>query len=187
MRGEGDAGEGGGHVRTSPFAASRFSRTLRATSLWVASLWATLAWGAAPPPYEFYDRLRGDVPLDVEPRPAPIAPVENRDLRRGRSWASQPPTIPHKIDNYQLDRYANRCMTCHARTRAAESQAPAVSTSHYQDREGRFLADLAPRRYFCTQCHVVQVDVKPPVDNTFQDVETLIQRDQQAPRKGGRR
>jgi len=68
---------------------------------------ATVSWAAAPPPYEFYDRMRGDVPLDAEPRPAPIAPVENRDLRRARGWAAQPPTIPHKIDNYQLDKYAN--------------------------------------------------------------------------------
>lgn len=159
---------------------------MRALLLGLVGLCATLSWAAAPPPYEFYDRMRGDVALDVEPRPAPIAPVENRDLRRQRGWAAQPPTIPHKIDNYQLDKYANKCMTCHARTKSAESQAPAVSTTHYQDREGRTLADLAPRRYFCTQCHVPQVDAKPLVENTFQDVETLIQREQSA-RKGGRR
>jgi nitrate reductase (cytochrome), electron transfer subunit len=114
--------------------------------LGLVGLCATLSWAAAPPPYEFYDRMRGDVALDVEPRPAPIAPVENRDLRRQRGWAAQPPTIPHKIDNYQLDKYANKCMTCHARTKSAESQAPAVSTTHYQDREGRTLAAIPAYR-----------------------------------------
>jgi cytochrome c-type protein NapB len=55
-----------------------------------------------------------------------------------------------------------------------------VSITHYQDRDGNFLADVAPRRYFCEQCHVPQVDAKPLVENTFQDVETLIKRGQAA-------
>ncbi len=139
------------------------------------------AWAAQP--VEFYDRMRGDVPLTEEPRPAPIPQVENRDIKRGRAYAMQPPTIPHKIDNYQVDRYANKCMTCHSRTRSPESQAPAVSITHYQDRDGNFLADLAPRRYFCEQCHVPQADAKPLVENTFQDVETLLKREQSPARK----
>lgn len=145
------------------------------------ALAAANAWAAQP--VEFYDRMRGDVPLTEEPRPAPIPPIENRDIKRGRAYTMQPPTIPHKIDNYQVDRYANKCMTCHSRTRAPESQAPMVSITHYQDRDGNFLADLAPRRYFCEQCHVPQADAKPLVENTFQDVETLIRRDQAPARK----
>lgn len=27
----------------------------------------------------------------------------------------QPPVVPHKIENYQLDKNPNRCMMCHAR------------------------------------------------------------------------
>jgi nitrate reductase (cytochrome), electron transfer subunit len=142
---------------------------------------AHAAFGAQP--VEFYDRMRGDVPLTEEPRPAAMPSVENRDVKRGRAYAMQPPTIPHKIDNYQVDRYANKCMTCHSRTRSPESQAPAVSITHYQDRDGNFLADLAPRRYFCEQCHVPQVDAKPLVESTFQDVETLLKREQSAARK----
>ena len=87
----------------------------------------------------------------------------------------QPPTIPHKTDNYQVDRFANKCMTCHARTRVGETQATPISITHYQDRDGNFLADVSPRRYFCEQCHVVQMDgVKPTVQNRFRDVETMI-------------
>jgi len=130
----------------------------------------------AAQPVEPYDPMRGDVPLTEEPRPAPMPTVENKDIKRGRAWAMQPPTIPHKIDNYQVDRHANKCMTCHSRTRAPESQAPAVSITHYQDRDGNFLADIAPRRYFCEQCHVPQTEAKPLVENTFQDVDTLLRR-----------
>jgi cytochrome c-type protein NapB len=86
----------------------------------------------------------------------------------------QPPTIPHKTENYQVDRFANRCMTCHARTRAGETQATPISITHYQDRDGNFLADVSPRRYFCEQCHVVQMETQPVVKNRFRDVESMI-------------
>jgi len=96
---------------------------------------------------------------------------------RVRSYAMQPPTIPHKTDNYQVDRFANKCMTCHARTRVGETQATPISITHYQDRDGNFLADVSPRRYFCEQCHVVQMDgVQPAVKNRFRDVETMIRK-----------
>ena len=67
----------------------------------------------------------------------------------------QPPTIPHKIDNYQVDKNVNACLGCHSRGRAPVTQAVAVSVSHYMDRDGNFLAEISPRRYFCEQCHVV--------------------------------
>jgi nitrate reductase (cytochrome), electron transfer subunit len=146
--------------------------------LLAGALLVNAAWSAQP--VEFYDPMRGDVPLTEEPRPVPMPQIENKDVKRGRAYTMQPPTIPHKIDNYQVDRYANKCLTCHSRTRAPESQAPMVSITHYQDRDGNFLADVAPRRYFCEQCHVPQVDAKPLVENTFQDVETLIKRGQAA-------
>ena len=40
-----------------------------------------------------------------------------------------------------------------------------MSVSHYMDRDGNFLAEISPRRYFCEQCHVVQFDAKPLVEN----------------------
>ena len=43
-----------------------------------------------------------------------------------------------------------------------------VSDTHYKDRDGKVLAEVSPRRYFCSQCHVIQVEVKPLVDNTFE-------------------
>ena len=38
------------------------------------------------------------------------------------------------------------------------------------DRDGQVLADVTPRRYFCTACHVQQTDAQPLVPNTFKDM-----------------
>jgi cytochrome c-type protein NapB len=121
------------------------------------------------------DPLR-PVPVPEETRPAPMVQTENDDKKRVRSYAMQPPTIPHKTDNYQVDRFANRCMMCHARTRAPETQATPISLTHYIDRDGNFLADVSPRRYFCDQCHVVQMESDPAVKNRFRDVESMIRK-----------
>ena len=120
------------------------------------------------------DPMRPAVPFDQEPKTAPLVNAENNDRKRTRSYAMQPPTIPHKTDNYQVDKFANKCMDCHARTRAADTQATPISITHYMDRDGNFLADVSPRRYFCEQCHVVQMEAKPAVGNRFRDVDSLV-------------
>ena len=120
------------------------------------------------------DGMRGATAIADEPKPPPLVNPENRDVRRERVYSMQPPTIPHKIDNYQVDKNVNRCLGCHARGRAPLTQAVAVSVSHYMDRDGNFLAEISPRRYFCEQCHVAQIDAKPLVDNRFVDVEEII-------------
>ncbi|HJV27375.1 MAG TPA: nitrate reductase cytochrome c-type subunit [Aromatoleum sp.] len=141
------------------------------------------ALALADRPSGLVDALRGTPSLMQEPRPPELANTENKDVRRTRSYAMQPPTIPHKTDNYQVDKYANKCLTCHSRSRTEESQAPPVSITHYTDRSGNFLAQISPRRYFCEQCHVVQLEVKPLVANTFQDVDTLLKQQQAKPRE----
>jgi cytochrome c-type protein NapB len=124
--------------------------------------------------------LRGPTPLDQEPKAPRMAPVENFDVKRGRAYTSQPPTIPHAIDRYEITRNVNYCMYCHSRVRNEDFGAPMVSATHYMDRDANFLAEISPRRYFCTQCHVVQTDAKPRVDNRFIDVYDLIEREQRA-------
>jgi cytochrome c-type protein NapB len=123
-----------------------------------------------------HDPLRPGVSFGQDPKTAPLVNAENNDRKRTRSYAMQPPTIPHKTDNYQVDRNANKCMTCHARTRASDTQATPISLTHYVDRDGNFLADVSPRRYFCDQCHVVQMQAEPAVKNRFQDVDSLIRK-----------
>jgi cytochrome c-type protein NapB len=118
--------------------------------------------------------LRGQTPIDQEAAPPPIANEINDDKRQGRNYPEQPPVIPHQTRDYQITLNANKCLTCHSRQFTAQSQAPMISITHFMDRDGQILASVTPRRYFCTQCHVSQVDEPPLVDNTFRDIDTLL-------------
>ena len=138
----------------------------------------SLGAAAATAPERHFDPLRGETAFTDTTRPPALTGTENRDLKRVRSYAMAPPTIPHSIDNYQIDRYANRCMFCHARSRAGETQATPISITHYTDRDGNFRADVSPRRYFCDTCHVVQMDVEPRVKSRFEDVDMVLRRTQ---------
>ena len=142
------------------------------TSILVAA--AALAALAALAHAQQVDRMRGTTPVADETRPPPLGNPENRDLRRERAYSMQPPTIPHKVDGYQVDLNVNACLGCHSRGRAPVTQAVAVSVSHYMDRDGNFLAEISPRRYFCQQCHVPQEDLKPLVGNRFVDVDEIL-------------
>jgi cytochrome c-type protein NapB len=117
------------------------------------------------------DAMRGPTPLMEEPHPPALANQENKDVRRNRAFPMQPPTIPHRIDGYQVDRNANRCVGCHSRTRIEETRAIPIPATHYMDRDGTMRGDVSPRRYFCTQCHVPQDEVKPLVENLYQDFD----------------
>ncbi len=124
----------------------------------------------------FIDAARGPTPITESTRPPLLGNAVNDDLRRTRNYAMQPPTIPHRVDGYQVDRNFNKCLDCHARAKTEVSQAIPVSITHYMDRDGRMLAQVSTRRYFCMQCHVAQDAVRPLVPNNFQDVDTVIQR-----------
>lgn len=126
------------------------------------------------PAQKALDNMRGPTPLAETVKPAPIVNPDNSDVKRTRNYAMQPPVIPHKIENYQTDKNANRCMMCHARTRTQESQAPMISVTHFMDRDGNFLAELSPRRYFCLQCHVPQANLNPLVNNQFIDADAML-------------
>jgi cytochrome c-type protein NapB len=109
--------------------------------------------------------LRGPTPLDqIAPAPR-MTPQRNTAERETRNYPEQPPVIPHAIEGYQLNLGTNRCLTCHRRQYTEASGAPMISVTHYMDREGQMLADVSPRRYFCTQCHVDQTDAQPLVEN----------------------
>lgn len=111
--------------------------------------------------------------LLVQQAPAMAKDVSD-DQRRQRNYPEQPPVIPHTIAGYQLDLRANKCLTCHAREFTADSQAPMISVTHFQDRDGQVLGAVSTRRYFCLQCHVPQTDAQPRVVNTFRDVDSVI-------------
>lgn len=95
------------------------------------------------------------------------------DQRRMRAYPDQPPIIPHSIEGYELSVNANRCLSCHKREFTQDSGAPMISVTHYMTRDGQMIADVSPRRYFCTACHVPQADTPPLVHSTFKDMSEL--------------
>lgn len=108
--------------------------------------------------------------------PAPKIPRDSISAEPGsRNYPEQPPTIPHNIRDYQIDRNFNMCLTCHSRSASPQTGAPMVSITHFYDRDGQALAAVSPRRYFCVQCHLPQADVKPARSNNFQSIDTLLQ------------
>jgi len=130
-----------------------------------------------------FSELRGPTPLDQEGPAEPMTPERNTSEREVRNYPEQPPVIPHSTEGYEVSIRANRCLSCHARTRVRDSQAPMISITHFSDRDGQYLASISPRRYFCTQCHVPQHNVRVPVENDFVDIDTLLSRET----PGGRR
>jgi cytochrome c-type protein NapB len=144
---------------------------------WLAVAGALLILSTGSAGAQQLDQLRGPAPLVEEAAPPRMAPVENRDLRRARNYPEQPPTIPHKVEGYRIDINSNKCLSCHSRAAVAQSQAPMISITHFMDRDGQFLAAVSPRRYFCNQCHVAQLEVEPIVGNDFEDIDTILTRE----------
>lgn len=115
-------------------------------------------------------RLTGGAqPMQENPVPPLARPITD-DKRKMRNYPEQPPVIPHSIDGYQLSLRTNRCLDCHRRQYTEGSGAPMISVTHFMDRDSQVLADVTPRRYFCTACHVPQTDAQPLVPNTFEDM-----------------
>ncbi|MDR1064423.1 MAG: nitrate reductase cytochrome c-type subunit [Azoarcus sp.] len=92
--------------------------------------------------------------------------VESTPLER--DFTQQPPLVSHAVDNYPVTRNFNKCMDCHSWENYRKEKATKVSQTHFRDADGQELANISPRRYFCLQCHVPQVDAKPLIANTYQ-------------------
>ena len=131
-------------------------------------------------------RLRGPEPFTRDAPAPPMQRAITNDVRVKRNYPDQPPLIPHAIEGYALDLNANKCMSCHARRFTEQSQAPMISVTHYQDREGNTLGGLAPRRYACLACHIPQTEARPLVENRFQDMDALTEPERQSGGRGQR-
>lgn len=162
---------------------ARSVRTIRGV-LPVLGVLAMLA--SAEPPSTLVDAMRGPVPIPDATRPPLLGNAVNNDVRRPRNFDLQPPTIPHRVDGYQVDKNFNKCLDCHARAKTEFSQAIPVSATHYIDRGGKLLDHVSTRRYFCQQCHVAQDPVKPLVGNSFQNADALAGRAVGAPQSAPR-
>jgi len=145
----------------------------------LAAIWSglmVLAVGASSadgPGITIVPRLTGAADPMSEVQTPPLARPVTDDVRRMRNYPEQPPVIPHSIEGYQLTLNTNRCLDCHKREFTEGSGAPMISVTHFMDREGQVLADVTPRRYFCTECHVQQTDAAPLVPSTFQDMNQI--------------
>jgi cytochrome c-type protein NapB len=135
---------------------------MRALAAALLALAAALAW-AEP----LVDAMRGPTPILDATQPPRLSNWVNDDNRMPRNFAQQPPVIPHRVDGYQIDKNFNKCLDCHARGKTEVSLAVPVSSTHYMNREGKVLAQVSTRRYFCMQCHVPQEPAKPLVGNSF--------------------
>ncbi len=154
----------------------RANRTRLTAAGGLAAVAAVLGIGvllAAAYAQDIVPRLTGaENPMADTPAPPLPTPIVD-DQRRMRNYPEQPPIIPHSIEGYQISLNANRCLECHRRQFTDLVRAPMISISHFQDRAGNMLADVAPRRYHCTACHVQQTDARPLIENEFRDMLTL--------------
>ena len=119
------------------------------------------------------ERLVGNDKPMAETRAPQLARPVTSGVRTMRNYPEQPPVIPHDISGYELSVHANTCLTCHRRQYTERTGAPMISITHYRDRDGQTLSDVAPRRYFCTQCHIPQTTALPLVENEFTDMSEL--------------
>ena len=150
-------------------SASCLKRTISQV-LGLATLVFIAGWPAAGIGGDPIATLR-NAAIDIGTKPPQLSNPVNQDVKQVRNYPEQPPIIPHSIRDYQLDLNVNKCMNCHSRRAVERSQAPMVSITHFTDRDNQVLASISPRRYFCTQCHVTQINRRPLTGNTFVDVE----------------
>jgi len=136
-------------------------RIVTATIVWAACL------GASPVPAQEVRSLRGVTGIEDTGNAPEVYNIEE-SRRVERNYRQQPPLIPHRIDKYQIDIKVNQCLRCHDWPGSAEAGAPKISETHYVDRDGVALDQVARTRWFCNQCHVPQHNAPPLVRNTFE-------------------
>jgi len=117
--------------------------------------------------------LRGIQDIEAASNPAVIQHWQEDKEPIKRDYVQQPPLVPHAIEGYKVNLKFNKCLTCHSWANYRQARATKISQTHFEDREGEVLANVSARRYFCTQCHVPQVDSKPLVENEFQPVQAI--------------
>ena len=117
--------------------------------------------------------LRGSTELDQGAKAPPTKKYNKDEEPIARDYIQQPPLIPHAIAKYRINLKSNKCLSCHSWKNYRQNGATKISQTHFEDREEHVLANVSARRYFCTQCHVPQVDAKPLVENNFKPITAI--------------
>jgi len=113
--------------------------------------------------------LRGDAALDAPAVATSAKAWAVDDGKISRNYPQQPPLVPHDIEDFVINQDSNDCLNCH-NWNSEMPGATKVAVSHFLTRDNQALANISPRRYFCTQCHVPQKDAKPLVSNMFRSL-----------------
>jgi cytochrome c-type protein NapB len=116
--------------------------------------------------------LRGD-PVENDSDVPEIKHYLKDQPPMARDYLQQPPLIPHNIDGYIINIKHNKCLGCHSWTNYKRHNATKISQTHFESRDGAVMSNVSPRRFFCLQCHVPQVDTRPLVENTFTPLEAM--------------
>lgn len=122
---------------------------------------------------ETVSSLRGAADIDQDSAAATTKKYAKDNEPIARDYVQQPPLIPHKIKNYRINLKSNKCMSCHSWSNYREANATKISQTHFESRDKNVLANVSARRYFCTQCHVPQVNAQPLVENVFEPVPAI--------------
>ena len=117
--------------------------------------------------------LRGPANLDERSNGVVLKQVQHDQVPIERDYVQQPPLIPHKIEGYDINLKFNKCLSCHSWKNYRKAKATKISQTHFEDRELNVLANVSSRRYFCTQCHVAQMDAEPLIENEFKPVQAI--------------
>ncbi len=108
----------------------------------------------------------------VPVRGEPLTKEAGESARIERAFENSPPLIPHDITGMlpiRLPDTDNLCLDCHMPEEAVSMGATPIPNSHFVDFDtGRDLhGELDGGRYNCMQCHVVQTELTPAVQNLF--------------------
>lgn len=117
--------------------------------------------------------LRGDKAIDSSSNEVKIKHTQDDQEPIQRDYVQQPPLIPHKTDGYTINLKFNKCLSCHSWKNYRKAGATKISQTHFSDRQENVLANVSSRRYFCTQCHVPQVNATPLVENEFKPLQAI--------------
>jgi len=145
---------------------------MKKEKLFVAAIMMSMVFGTSHLFADQLKSLRGLTPIEETKAPS-LKKIQNDREPIERDYVQQPPLVPHKIQGYKINKKFNKCLTCHSWANYKEAGATKISQTHFSDRDNHVLANIAPRRYFCTQCHVPQVSSKPLVENTFTPIKTI--------------
>ncbi len=114
------------------------------------------------------ESLRGAISIDASSVEPTVKQWQYEQKSFARTFAQDPPLIPHDIDGFEITRQANTCLACHSKANSQNVGAPMAGATHFENRDGEVLEIVSERRYFCNQCHVRQVEAEPLVQNAYQ-------------------